>query len=292
MRIIPFSILLMLLLMFWSRPGLAQSANVHAKLLFAEPYSLQITTGKTTSLIFPYSIKSVDRGSADLLVQEAKGVDNILQLKAARENFAETNLSVITSDGNLYSFVVGYDRKPSQLTISFGADTLSGIGRGKVSQLSNASESATSEASIIATADKLLKIRKSIVHGIRDKYYKMKFSLNGVYIQRNILYCQIRCKNSSNIDYDVDMLRFYLRDRKRSKRTASQEIELKPLYVAGNTTIISGKTRSLCVVALPKFTIPDAKYLAIEMKEKNGGRNLLLKVHNRHIIHARVVKAQ
>lgn len=290
MRIIPFSILLMLLVMFWNRPCLAQSANVHAKILFTEPYNLQIATGKTTSLVFPYAIKNVDRGSADLLVQEAKGVDNILQLKAAKENFAETNLTVITSDGNLYSFIVGYDRKPSQLTISFGTDTLSGIDRGKVSQSLSASESATSEASMITTADKLLKIRKSIVHGVRDKYYKMKFSLNGVYIQRNVMYCQIRYKNSSNIDYDVDMLRFYLRDRRRSKRSASQEIELKPLYVTGNTALIHGKTRSQCVVALPKFTIPDAKYLAIEMKEKNGGRNLLLKVHNRHIIQAKVIK--
>jgi hypothetical protein len=40
------------------------------------------------------------------------------------------------------------------------------------------------------------------------------------------------------------------------------------------------------VVALDKFTIPDAKYLAIEIGEKSGGRNLLMKVSNRKIIKA------
>lgn len=291
MKIIPFSILLMLLLMFWYRPCLAQNSNVHAKVLFVEPYELQVTTNKTTSLIFPYSIKSVDRGSADLLVQEAKGIDNILRLKAARENFAETNLTVITSEGNLYSFIINYDKKPSLLTISFGADTLSDMDQREINKLAAIPESGTSEAGMISTAEKLLRISKSSVHGAKDRYYKMKLSLNGLFVQRDVIYCQIRCRNSSNIDYDVDMLRFYLRDRRRSKRTASQEIELKPLYIADNTTLIRGKTRAMCVVALPKFTIPDGKYLAIEMKEKNGGRNLLLKVHNRHIIRASVIKA-
>ena len=47
-----------------------------------EPYSLQIGINKTTNLIFPYEIKSVDRGSRDVLVQKAKGIENVLQVKA------------------------------------------------------------------------------------------------------------------------------------------------------------------------------------------------------------------
>jgi len=40
----------------------------------------------------------------------------------------------------------------------------------------------------------------------------------------------------------------------------------------------------------PKFTIPDKKYLFIQIMEKNGGRHLQLRVHNRTIVKARSAK--
>jgi len=55
---------------------------------------------KTTNIIFPYSIVSVDIGSRDVLAQKAKGVENILQIKAARDSFPQTNISIITADGS------------------------------------------------------------------------------------------------------------------------------------------------------------------------------------------------
>ncbi len=50
-------------------------------------------------------------------------------------------------------------------------------------------------------------------------------------------------------------------------------------------TVKAGDT-NVIVVALPKFTIPDAKYLAIQIMEKNGGRNLKLKIGNKKILKA------
>src|SRR5688572_643489 len=75
-------------------------------IVFAQTSSLCIATDKTTSLIFPFAIKHVDRGTKDVLVQPVKEADNILLVKAATNNFSETNLSVITSDGSVYSFAV------------------------------------------------------------------------------------------------------------------------------------------------------------------------------------------
>jgi len=64
---------------------------------------LAITTDKTTSLIFPFPIKYVDRGTKDILVQPVKENGNILLVKAATKQFTETNLSVITGDGQYMS---------------------------------------------------------------------------------------------------------------------------------------------------------------------------------------------
>src|SRR4051812_37752723 len=90
-----------LFLLFTSVATLSQSQTVKLQTTIIEPYPLNITLNKTTNLIFPYAIKSVDRGSADVLAQKAKGVENILLVKAGKENFSETNLSVITADGKL-----------------------------------------------------------------------------------------------------------------------------------------------------------------------------------------------
>ena len=78
----------------------------------AQSPSLSITTGKTTSLIFPYPIEHVDRGTKDVLVEQVKEADNILLVKAASTNFPGTNLSVVTSDGSVYSFPLHYGSNP------------------------------------------------------------------------------------------------------------------------------------------------------------------------------------
>lgn len=67
---------------------------------------------------------------------------------------------------------------------------------------------------------------------------------------------------------------------------ATQENELTPLYTAGNSRQVKACNFSVIVVALDKFTIPDAKYLAVQIMEKNGGRHLLMKIHNDKIIRA------
>lgn len=71
-----------------------------------ESYHVAIAFSKTTNIIFPYSIVSVDIGSRDVLAQKAKGVENVLQIKAAKDNFPQTNISIITADGKLTSFLV------------------------------------------------------------------------------------------------------------------------------------------------------------------------------------------
>src|SRR4051812_31287454 len=88
---------------------------------FIDPYPLQITYNKTTNLVFPYAVKTVDRGSSDVLVQKARYADTILQLKAGREGFRETNLSVVTTDGKLYSFLLQYAPSPARLSYLFNS---------------------------------------------------------------------------------------------------------------------------------------------------------------------------
>jgi conjugative transposon TraN protein len=225
---------------------------------------LTITTDKTTSLVFPFAIKHVDRGTASVLAQQVKEAPEILLVKAAFKDFAETNLSVITDDGSVYAFTITYDSKPSLLVLYLPVNRTATI---------------SSYANMILDNERIVK-------RIKDKKYNMQAGIRGIYIKDNIIYYQLYINNKASLDYDVDLLRFFIKDKKRSKRTAVQEVEQKPVYSTGNSSKIKGNNNTVFVVALEKFTIPDKKYLAVRITEKNGGRHFLLRVHNKDILKA------
>jgi conjugative transposon TraN protein len=264
---------------FIGKKSVCQNRAVNFQKTIIEPYPLKITTNKTTNLIFPFAIKSVDRGSIDVLAQKANGVENILLVKAGRQNFLETNLSVITADGKLYSFILNYINNPTAINISVDNDSLNNDVSSSLKPLYN-------EASIRLDAERIVKQKES-VRGIRDYRFEVRFSLNGIYIKNDVIFFKLQVENNSNINYDVDMLRFFIRDARQTKRTATQEIDVQPLYVSGDTSTIKSNSKNTIVFASPKFTIPNRKYLSIQLMEKNGGRNLQLSVGNRTIIKAK-----
>ena len=230
----------------------------------AQALALCISTDKTTSLIFPFSIRHVDRGTKDILVQQVKEVDNILLVKASAKNFSETNLSVVTEDGSVYTFVINYEEKPAIWVYNLPENK---------------------KASMATYANGILDNQRTL-RGVKDNSWNIDAAVIGTYIKEGIIYYQLRIKNNSTVDYDIEVLRFYIRDKKKAKRTAVQENELKPLYVSGNITQVKSFNQNVIVIALDKFTIPDKKFMSVEIMEKNGGRNLLMKLNNKDILKA------
>jgi len=226
--------------------------------------SLCISTDKTTSLVFPFAIAHVDRGSPFILAQPVKEVSTILLVKAASKNFAETNLSVITEDGTLYSFLVCYENNPVECVYHLPIN-----------------KNAT-----IATYANTILDNPSTIFRVWDYSWNVTSKVKGIYIKDDIMYYQLSLENNTAIDYTIDLLKFYIRDKKKGKRTAVQENELTPKYIAGNITKIKANSTSVFVLAMDKFTIPDAKYLVIQIFEKNGGRNLYMKVKSKNIMRA------
>ncbi|HNP25091.1 MAG TPA: conjugative transposon protein TraN [Panacibacter sp.] len=241
---------------------------------------LNITTQKTTSLIFPSVIIHTDIGSAELLVQKVEQATNILLIKAGKRDFEQTNLSVITADGNVYSFIVNYDS--SQATFIYNISTVNSGSSHKVSF-----RNALLSQSVIETYANGILDNPSQLQSIYDVNWRMKCAITGFYIRGNILFIQVLLQNQSSINYDIDLMRFSIKDQRIAKRTASQEKDLQPVYVAGNRTVVAAGTKNVIVFAVPKFTIPEHQYLSFEVNELNGGRNLSLKVNNRIITRAR-----
>jgi conjugative transposon TraN protein len=273
------SVVLMLLI---NLKGHAQNNNY----AFIPSAQLTITYNKTTNLIFPYSVQSIDRGSKDILVQQPKGTENIVQVKADKPNFNQTNLSVITIDGKLYSFTVDYAAQPTQLNIII--QNKNGNLTDSIFKQTVLLTSANNEALFQAVSEKISTTKAK--HGKRDKNNQMEIQLNGIYINHDMLYFRLRLKNNSNVSYDVDDIKFTIKDKQKSKRTATQEMELKPVYKYGSFENIHADSSTSAIIALPKFTLPDSKYLYIQVLEKNGGRNLNLVLKNKQIMKAIAIK--
>jgi conjugative transposon TraN protein len=259
-----------------------QISIVSPKLDSIRAIALQVCSNKTTNLVFPYGIISVDRGSRDLLVQKAKGVENILQLKAGIETFEETNLSVITGDGKLYSFIIQYNPTPTLLNFQIQHDSLTS--HEQVLPVLNSINEAGIEQDIALISEQ----RRSI-HFHSDKKFKVKLQLKGIFIHQDVLYFQLRIRNLSAIGFEIDMLQMFTKDKKQALRTATQEISIEPIKIVGKQSIIPSDSSFEMVFACPKFTIPDKKWLIIQLMEKHGSRHLSMKVGNRPIVRARKI---
>jgi len=234
--------------------------------------NLQVGFSKTTSIVFPYPIKSIDKGSADVLVQKAKGVENIVLVKAAKQYFIQTNLTAVTSDGRLYVFVLNYNDECPDLSIN--AENATAASRDVLFTLENENQKITEKCASLALS------KKKKTSGIKKSKYQIRLEVSGIFIHQDVLYLRVVFENKSKINYDIDQLRFFIRDQKKSKRTASQEIELQPLYATSSSSVIPYKSEIIKVYALEKFTIPENKYLTIQMIEKNGGRHLEVDINN------------
>ena len=238
--------------------------------------NVQIAYSKTTSIVFPYAIKSIDKGSQDILMQKAKGVENILLLKAAKQNFIQTNITVVTADSRLYVFVLNYDEVCPDLNIK--ADNSAIVNNDILFSLDNENQKKIEQYS------KLALLKKKKISGLKSSRFDINLSVNGIFIHQDVLYIRLVLGNTSQINYDIDQLRFFIRDQRKSKRTASQEIEILPLFSTSSSMLIPDKSEVNLVYALSKFTIPEKKYLTIQLIEKNGGRQLEIDIKNNDLI--------
>lgn len=125
-----------------------------------------------------------------------------------------------------------------------------------------------------------------------DANGKVKVQLGKVLISGDSLFFKLNIVNHSNLNYQIDFIRFYVRDLKTSKRTVTQEQELYPIVssVNQNNALKAGASLNN-VFVLKQFPISKTSALFIEVYEKNGSRHLYLKVKQKHILKAKAISS-
>jgi len=119
----------------------------------------------------------------------------------------------------------------------------------------------------------------------KAKAFGLEARLNQVYTAGEHIFLDITYFNQTNLSYEVDEMRFKIEDKKISKSTNVQSLEIKPVWQLYPNTTFKKQYRNIYV--LKKTTFPGRKVLNIELSEKQiSGRVLTLQIKYGDILKA------
>lgn len=117
------------------------------------------------------------------------------------------------------------------------------------------------------------------------KKHRMVMRLNNIYSVGDYFFIDFSITNKTNIRFDIDELRVKLADKKVSKATNNQIIELEPEMVLEQAKSFHHGYRNVIVVK--KLTFPNDKILTIELSEKQiSGRTIHLNIDYEDVLSA------
>ncbi|MFS2827190.1 conjugative transposon protein TraN [Bacteroides faecis] len=120
---------------------------------------------------------------------------------------------------------------------------------------------------------------------IVTKAHGMKAVVNNIYAVGDYFFIEYSLQNKTKIPYDIEEIRVKLTDKKETKATNSQTIELSPVFTLNSSRKFKKNYRN--VLVLPKLTFPDEKVLRLEISENQiSGRVIVLTIEYEDILHA------
>jgi conjugative transposon TraN protein len=117
------------------------------------------------------------------------------------------------------------------------------------------------------------------------KAYGLKARLNHIYTLGDYVFLDVSYDNHTKLHYDIDAFRFKIDDKKATKATTVQSLEIKPEFMLFNQPGFAKHYRNVFV--FKKFTFPGNKVLHIELIEKKlSGRVIILQIPYKNILDA------
>ena len=120
---------------------------------------------------------------------------------------------------------------------------------------------------------------------VSTRMHRMTMRLNNIYSVGEYFFLDFSVDNRTNIKFDIDQLRVKLQDKKTSKATTVQTIELTPELILDPVKSFRYGYRN--VIVIKKMTFPNDKILTIELSEKQiSGRTIFLSVEYEDVLNA------
>lgn len=231
----------------------------------------------TTHIVMPEEIKLVDISTNKLIGNQC--ADNIVRIKPAARLLDRELAGTITVIGerHIAQFNVVYTKGPVQ------ANAIYNIQQKEMKPYTN--------PDVLMPQSEMARYAWSIYtsqphfNNIKQKAYGIKAVVNNIYTVGDYFFIDFSLYNSSKIKYDIDELRVKLMDKKETKSTNSQTIELTPEYSLNHSKSFKKAYRN--VIVLKKLTFPDEKILRLEISENQiSGRVIYLPIEYQDILNA------
>ena len=258
--------------------GLLGMPNVQAQRTYEEMEQLTVNEQVTTVITASEPVRFVDI-STDKVVGD-QPLDNIVRLKP-KEGGHE--------DGEVLAIVtIVTERYRTQYALLYTTRVREAVTDKEIQlQERNAYHNPAVSMSTVEMTRFARRIWNSPekIRNVATKAHRMTMRLNNIYAVGEYFFIDFSIENRTNIRFDIDEIRVKLADKKLTKATNAQVIELVPELVLETGKTFRHGYRNVVVVR--KMTFPNDKVLTIEMTEKQiSGRNISLNIDYEDVLSA------
>ncbi|MBR8730587.1 MAG: conjugative transposon protein TraN [Finegoldia magna] len=227
----------------------------------------------STHFVSPERIDYVDISIADIAGDLP--LSNTLRVKPTKEG--ASGVLTITSERFMVQYLLMYTEDLSKVYSRYN------IPYSDVKSYLN-SESDMTQSQLHEYCYNML-LSKNNFFNVSSSKYGMRIRLNNIYSIDKYFFLDLSLFNQTNIQYDIENIRFMVEDKKKTKATTFQSIEISPILVSQQDKSFKKKYRNVFV--FEKFTFPEEKVFVIELSEKQlSGRVVRLEVEYSDILNA------
>ena len=240
---------------------------------------------KNVALFFPEPIRQGITGSENFVFTFNREKEQHLGLLQAKPG-KESNLLVINKNGAIFSYIVKYKEKLSKLNY-FISESNSIGNENRVAE--DKSETKVIPRVPLSRQHYYKRFCSYLLYKQRRLALKRKrnadviLSLENIVFDKEELYFVIQIENNSSLDYDLNFLNLSIETRQKGKRKYLQRIYKEPLYKHQLPSKIKEGGTGRLVYVIPKFSLSDERRVVLELNEKNGERDIKLKIPHRMI---------
>ena len=240
---------------------------------------------KNVALFFPEPIRQGITGSDNFVFtynREKEQYFGLLQAKPGKES----NLLVINRNGSIFSYIVRYKSQLSKLNYFIPLSNSIGNERpiAKDSVLGKSSvELVDNSTYYYQKFCSYLLERKQRIGRIKKRNEGIILNVENIVFDKDELYFVIEIENNSTLDYDLNFLNLSIETRQKGKRKSLQRLYKEPIYKDNLPSKIKENEMARFVYVLPKFSLSDDRRAILELNEKDGERNIEMKLSHRYI---------
>lgn len=240
---------------------------------------------QNVALFFPEPIRQGIAGSENIIFSYNRDTEQYFGLLKAKPGKA-SNLLIISKNGLIFSYIVKYKEKPKILNHFIKIEA--SIGNEKPVQKktlprSEEKKEVSEQFSYFERASDYLIDHYQKFNGKKARTNGISLKLDNIVYEKDLLYFVMEIENRSNLNYDLNYLKFSIETRLKGKRKSTQSLYQQPTFVSDKNPTIKANSSTKLVYILSKFSLSTDQRLRVELAEDNGSRNVDLILFHRKI---------